>query len=488
MISLAEAGKLNRQGNVIPLFERISSDLETPVSAFIKLAEKRKTSFLLESIEGGEKLARYSFLGFDPFLVIQGNGSRVHIFRGRSRRTIEAASHDFLRELFSVYQPVRVEGLPRFTGGAVGYFSYDCIRWIEKIPDNNLDNLQLPEMMFGLYSRIVVFDHLKQEIIVIANILHDHDQPGFKQKYDEARQTIDKTILRLQKPLKHLSSPARQGRRRVVPDCTRPQFEKMVRKAKRYIKEGDVFQVVLSQRWRINSDQPALAVYRRLRRINPSPYMFLLKFGDKGVIGASPEMMVRVENGAIETRPIAGTRPRGKTDAEDEKQIASLLADPKEIAEHTMLLDLGRNDVGRVSRAGTVKVRERMLIEKYSHVIHIVSSVVGRLRRGVSPLEGHFACFPAGTVSGAPKIRAMEIIDELENLKRGIYAGSVAYLDFWGNLDSCITIRTVVKKQHSYFVQAGAGIVADSRPRREYDETKAKAAALIDAVTGESSR
>ncbi|MDF1545884.1 MAG: anthranilate synthase component I family protein, partial [bacterium] len=272
---------------------------------------------------------------------------------------------------------------------------------------------------------------------------------------------------------------------RIISSYSKSGFESMVRKAKKYIKEGDIFQVVLSQRWRLKSDKKPLDVYRRLRRINPSPYMFLLQFPDSSIIGASPEMMVRIEDGMAETRPIAGTRRRGKSENEDNALIQDLMTDAKELAEHTMLLDLGRNDVGRVSRPGTVRVKDNMVIEKYSHVIHIVSSVVGKLAKDASPIEGHFACFPAGTVSGAPKIRAMEIIDELEKLRRGVYAGSIAYLDFWGNLDSCIAIRTMVRKDGTYYVQAGAGIVADSKPSREFDETRDKARALIDAIAGE---
>ncbi|UCC45556.1 MAG: anthranilate synthase component I [Candidatus Zixiibacteriota bacterium] len=484
MISFSQARELNKKGNVIPLSERIPSDLETPVSAFIKLTTGKQTRFLLESVEGGEKLARYSFVGFDPFLVVEGSTDEVRIRKGRRVQNIKADPRDFIRELFRVYRPVHVEDLPRFTGGAVGYFSYDSARWVERIPDNNPDEINMPDMLFGLYSHIVVFDHLKQEMIIVANILHDHGEPGFRKKYDAARRFIGATVKRLNRPIR--ASSERQSRRKasIIPCCSRSEFESMVRAARKYIKEGDILQVVLSQRWLIESSTSALSVYRRLRRINPSPYMFLLDFGSDSIIGSSPEMMVRVEQGQIETRPIAGTRPRGKNTRADEKQIADLLNDPKELAEHTMLLDLGRNDIGRVSRAGSVAVKEQMIIEKYSHVIHIVSSVTGRLRKGVSPLDGHFACFPAGTVSGAPKIRAMEIIDELERHRRGVYGGSIAYLDFWGNLDSCIAIRTVVKKETKFYVQAGAGIVADSSPRREYNESAAKASAIIEAVTG----
>ncbi len=475
---------LAKQGNVIPVFARIPSDLETPVGAYIKLASGRPYSFLLESVEGGEKLARYSFIGVDPFLVIEGRWKQVIVRQGKKERHIAASPLEFLKELFSVYQPVRIEGLPRFTGGGVGYFSYDAIRWIERVPDTRPDPIGLPECQFGLYSRIVVFDHLRQEIIVIVNVLHDSGQKGLAAKITRAQRLLKETISALQRPLRIPKPPPKKQKVRMIAEQTRPDFETMVRRAEHHIKEGDILQVVLSQRWRLNSKSDPLSVYRNLRRLNPSPYMFLLNFGDNAVIGSSPEMLVRIEDGTIEGRPIAGTRPRGKTDAEDEHLIVDLRNDEKEIAEHTMLLDLGRNDIGRVSVPGSVGVHDNMKVEKYSHVIHLVSSVKGTLKKDISALDAYFACFPAGTVSGAPKIRAMEIIDELEPTRRGVYAGSIAYLDFWGNLDSCIAIRTIVKKSQSYFVQAGAGIVADSNPTREYQETIDKAKAAVAAIRG----
>ncbi len=488
MLTLAEAKRLNKKGNVIPLSMRVPSDLETPVSAFLKLAAGKEYSFLLESIEGGEKLARYSFIGFDPFLVVEANSNCVTLRKGKEKREVTTEPLGFLKELLAVYKPVVVDGLPRFTGGGVGYFSFDTIRWVERLPNSNHDKIGMPEVIFGLYQTVIAFDHLKQEIILISNILHESGEAGLDRKFREAVGRLKCMVADLQQPLRppKLSTPNRSKRVQCL--TGRSKYESAVRKAKRYIREGDIFQVVLSRRWQIESNEDPLTVYRRLRRINPSPYMFLLNFGENAVIGSSPEMMVRVEHGRIETRPIAGTRPRGKDDAEDARRIDDLLADQKELAEHTMLLDLGRNDIGRVAKAGSVQVRERMVIEKYSHVIHIVSSVVGELKNRTSALNGHFACFPAGTVSGAPKLRAIEIIDELEGTKRGIYAGSIAYLDFWGNLDSCIAIRTVVKKGKRYFVQAGAGIVADSVPSKESKETEAKAKAIIEAVTGESAK
>jgi anthranilate synthase component I len=484
MITFAEIKRLSRQGNIIPVTKRIPSDLETPVSAFMKIAGSAPFSFLLESIQGGEKLARYSFIGCDPFLTIEGTGREVTIRKGQTGRQVQANPAELLEALFAEYEPIAIEGLPRFTGGAVGYFSYDTARWFETLPDRHPKSAVLPEMMFGLYRTILAFDHLKQEIVVISNIFHSGSALQLKQSYSQAVADIQRISKLLQTSIPKQKA-VRATSKIIRPKSDQKSYEASVRKAKKYIKEGDIFQVVLSRRWEVESNRSDLDVYRRLRRINPSPYMFLLRFGDNAVVGASPEMMVRIEGARIETRPIAGTRPRGKTDAEDQKRIADLLSDPKELAEHTMLVDLGRNDLGRVCKTGTVKVAEQGIVEKYSHVIHIVSSVVGELKESASPIRAHFACFPAGTVSGAPKIRAMEIIDELESQERGIYAGSIAYIDFWGNLDSCIAIRTLVKKGKTYFIQAGAGIVADSVPSREFKETEAKASVLIQAVTGD---
>lgn len=484
MLSYTDLKKMNQKGNVLPLFKKIPADLDTPVSAYIKLTRGKKDSFLLESIEGGEKLARYSFLGFDPFLIIEGSQYSVTIRKEKQSRKLDVRPDQFIKELFKFYKPVKIESLPRFTGGGVGFFAYDTMRWMENIPDNNPAHIQLPEMRFGLFKNIVVFDHLKQEIIVIANILHDKQDSGLKGKYKQAVEDIDKIVKKLNSHI-HPNRKIRKSKPKIKLSYTKEEFCSMVRKAKKYIKEGDIFQVVLSQRWQVDSSKDSLSVYRRLRRINPSPYMYLLNYGEDAIIGASPEMLVRVENNIIETRPIAGTRPRGKNEQEDIVRIKDLLSDEKELAEHTMLVDLGRNDLGRVSEPGTVVMKDKMIIEKYSHVIHIVSSVVGKLKKKISPIDGHFSCFPAGTVTGAPKIRAMEIIDELEKERRGVYAGTIAYLDYWGNLDSCIAIRTIVKRKNRYYVQAGAGIVADSKPANEFKETESKAKALIEAIVGE---
>ncbi len=485
MLTLSDIQKLNNKGNVIPLHKRIPADLDTPVSAYLKLRGRSKQSFLLESVEGGETLARYSFLGFNPFLVIEGTNDGVTLIQNRKRRTIEVSPIEFVKELFEQYKPVPLHDLPRFTGGAVGYFGYDTIRWIEELPDNNPDLIGLPDLRLGLFREVVAFDHSKQEIVIIANILHDKGKKGLKQKYADARKAIHDMETRLKKPLPKQKPLPKGKRTRLEPHYTRKEFETMVRRAKKYIYEGDIFQVVISQTWHVDSKRDALSVYRRLRRINPSPYMFLLTFGDDAVVGASPEMLVRIENQRIENRPIAGTRPRGKDAAEDKALELDMLNDEKEVAEHTMLLDLGRNDIGRVSRPGGVKVEQQMMVERYSHVMHLVSIVSGQLKKEIGAIEGHYACFPAGTLSGAPKVRAMEIIDELEKERRGVYAGSIGYIDFWGNLDACVAIRLLVKRKNRYVIQAGAGIVADSKPAREFRESENKAHAMVEAVIGD---
>lgn len=497
--SFKQVKEMAERGNVIPLYQRIPADLDTPVSTFLRLAKNKKNAFLLESIEGGEKLARYSFIGFDPFLLVQVDapmsqtapGAEREIILTRGNRKLRLKGHppDVIASLSAEFKPVRIEGIPRFSGGGVGYFSYDTIRWFEKIPDCNKDVVGMPDCLLGYYQSLVVFDHLRQEIILIANILLDEGSGSLRQKYQNARKWVEDQRRALGVGLRNvqqvdLSLIGRGGMRSLD---ERKDFERNVRRAKRYIREGDIFQVVLSRRWKAKVDCRAVDIYRRLRRINPSPYMFLLKFGANAIIGSSPEMLARVEGGKIETRPIAGTRPRGKDEAEDQKYADDLSQDAKELAEHTMLLDLGRNDIGRVSIPGSVSAPRTMEIEKYSHVMHLVSAVEGKIKPEISALEGMFSCAPAGTVSGAPKIRAMEIIDELEQWRRGPYAGTVAYLDFWGNLDSCIAIRTIVKNARDIYIQAGAGIVADSVPAREASETEHKAQVLFQALTGSSS-
>jgi anthranilate synthase component 1 len=481
IMSLTEARRLAYKGNVVPLHEKVPADLDTPVSVYLKLASRSRKSFLLESIEGGEKISRYSFIGCDPLFSLYGFKDHVVLQRGRKRSRLDTFPIEFIDELFRQYKPVAVPGLPRFTGGGVGYFAYDTIGWFERLPETNPDPINMPPIALSLFESIIVYDHLRQEILLIANIMNS-GRGRFRDKYDRARERLEQMKAALHKTTRSRHKTPQSHRRQLKAHYSKKEFEAMVRKGKHYIREGDIFQVVLSQRWQLPYAGTALDLYRGLRRVNPSPYMYLIRDGEMSVIGSSPEMLVRVEDRLIETRPIAGTRRRGKNSDEDERLETELLADPKELAEHTMLLDLGRNDIGRVAEGGSVKVKDYFIVERYSHVMHIVSSVTGKLQKRVSPLQALYACFPAGTVSGAPKIRAMEIIDELEKHKRGVYAGAVGYIDFHGNLDSCIAIRTMLKKGNTVYVQAGAGIVADSRPAREYEETREKARALLAAI------
>ena len=460
--------KLSKKGNLIPVYKEIVADMETPVSAYKKI--ENEYSFLLESVEGGEKIARYSFLG-------------------TCRRSLvkNPKSFEEVREILKQYQPVKVPGLPRFHGGLVGYVSYDMVREIESRlveTDKNPDDLKLPLMQFLLTDTILAFDHIKHKILIISNA-HLKNDP--RQAYQEACSKIDALEKKLKKTLKlereEFEIPARPSKKLKVKSNLSPkEFKTMVKKAKEYIRAGEIIQVVLSQRFEAKCDADPFSVYRVLRIINPSPYMYYIKLGDLKIVGSSPEVMVRLERGVATLRPIAGTRRRGKNEEEDAKLMEDLLASKKERAEHIMLVDLGRNDLGRVCEYGSVKVTEEMVIEKYSHVMHIVSNVAGKLKPGKGAVDLIRACFPAGTVSGAPKVRAMEIIDELENIRRGPYAGSVGYFSFSGDLDTAITIRTILIKDNRAYVQAGAGIVADSVPEREYQETINKARALLSAI------
>ncbi|NQT30490.1 MAG: anthranilate synthase component I [Candidatus Saganbacteria bacterium] len=456
--------KLSKKGNLIPVYKEIVADMESPVSAYKKI--EGDYSFLLESIEGGEKIARYSFLG---------TVSKKQVYSLNSLSKI--------REILSKLKPVAVPGLPRFHGGLVGYVGYDMVRQIEAIPDKNPDEINLAPMLFLLTDTILAFDHLKHKIIIISNA----QVSGNPEKaYRQACAKIEKLEQKLAEPLDlsegELEIPSKRKELKFTSNFTKTQFEKIVKDAKEYIRAGDVIQAVLSQRLETRAQVDPFEVYRILRTINPSPYMYYLKLGDIKIVGASPEVMVRLEKGEATVRPIAGTRPRGKDEAEDRALAEELLASEKERAEHIMLVDLGRNDLGRVCDYGTVKVTEEMIIEKYSHVMHIVSNVTGKLKKGKDAVDLLAATFPAGTVSGAPKVRAMEIIDELENVKRGPYAGCIGYFGFSGELDTCITIRTIVFKGKKAYIQAGAGIVADSDPLEEYKETLNKARAMLSAI------
>jgi len=469
--------KLSKKGNLIPVCREINADMETPVSAYKKI--EGKNSFLLESIEGGEKIARYSFLGTSD-MIFRSKGNNIEMSEGGKTRKIKGEPFDMLKHILGHYKAVKLPKIPRFSGGAVGYIAYDMVRYIENIPDKNPDDLKLPQMLFLIADTVLAFDHVKKKIIVIANALTG-DDPG--RSYEKAKKRIDAVVKKLGKKLKQEKPKTKKGKEvKIRSNMTKNEYEGAVSKAKEYISAGDIIQVVPSQRFETAFKGAPFDVYRALRAINPSPYMYYLNFGSLKIIGSSPEVMVRYENGTATVRPIAGTRKRGEDAAEDKRLAKELLADEKERAEHVMLVDLGRNDLGRVCEFGSVKVTEEMVIEKYSHVMHIVSNVSGKLKKDKDAFDLLQASFPAGTVTGAPKVRAMEIIDELENLKRGPYAGAVGYFDFHGELDTCITIRTIIIKGGKAYVQAGAGIVADSVPEKEYTETVNKAKALFKAI------
>lgn len=474
---------LAKKGNLIPVYAEITADFETPLSCYMKIDDD-DYSFLLESVEGGERIARYSFLGSEPSLVFSSRGNSVTVRRGDDVKNFTARDPiEELRKLMSAYRVVDVRGLPRFFGGFVGYLGYDMVRFTERIPNNNIDDLKVPDCLFMLTDTILIFDHVDHKIKVVSNA-HVAGDPALA--YEESVEKIESIVADLKSApdkSKYLSSEkGRRGAPKFKSNFTKKEFESAVRRSKEYIKAGDIIQVVLSQRLETDVSVHPFQIYRALRSINPSPYMYYLKLDDFSIVGSSPEIMVRCEDGFVELRPIAGTRPRGKTEAEDARLSEELLKDPKERAEHIMLVDLGRNDIGRVCDYKTVKVSELMTVEKYSHVMHIVSDVSGRLKKGKDMFDVVRAAFPAGTVTGAPKVRAMEIIDELENRRRKTYAGSVGYFSFSGNLDTCITIRTMLIKDGKAYIQAGAGLVADSVPSREYVETLNKARALVRAI------
>jgi len=476
--------KLAKKGNLIPVYAEILADTETPVSSFSKLKDS-DYAYLLESVEGGERIGRYSFLGSNPCLVFRSRGKRIEIIEGRKSKkfTTKLTPLDELKKLLNKYKFVRIPGLPRFCGGFVGYIGYDMVRFFEKIPDKNRDKLNLYDSTFMLTDTILIFDHVDQRIKIVSNA-HVKNNPS--KAYDEAVRKIKSIEYMLMRGSRlHSAEIAseKKAKLKIKSNFTKEGFKRAVKKAKEYIKKGDIIQVVLSQRFEVElKNSSPFNIYRALRSINPSPYMYYIKVKDVKLVGSSPELLVRCEEGNLETRPIAGTRPRGKDIKEDNILSAELLGDPKERAEHIMLVDLGRNDLGRVSKTGSVRLPEFMIVEKYSHVMHIVTSVIGKLKKDKNSFDAISATFPAGTVTGAPKIRAMEIIDELENIRRGAYAGCVGYFSFSGNLDTCITIRTIVVKKNKAYIQAGAGIVADSNPMREYKETENKAKALVRAI------
>src|SRR6266478_5465085 len=483
--SLDEFLQLAKQGNVIPVFAEFVSDSETPVSAFKKV-NRSAYSFLFESTEKNDASGRFSFVGFDPRIVIQSYGREIRVARDGIEERFSTTTDplDEVRKLMARYQFVSHPALPRFAGGAVGFLGYEASRFFEpKVPAARDDDLQLPEMLFMLTGNVLIFDHRLRSLKILVNAFLDGGSP--EKVYARAVESLDSMVQQLSEPTDLPLVPVVDGEKQPPPrsNFRREDFQRAVERAKEYIRAGDIFQVVLSQRFESPFNGAPLDFYRCLRFINPSPYMFCLNFGDDfALVGSSPEMHVRLVGNTIEIRPIAGTRARGLTPAYDEANAAELLADPKERAELIMLVDLARNDVGRVAEFGTVRVTEFMQVERYSHVMHIVSNVTGRSRAGCTAFDVVRATFPAGTVSGAPKIRAMQIISELENMRRGCYAGAIGYFGFDGNFDSCIALRCAVLKNGKAYFQAGAGIVADSDPQREYEETISKARAMMKAL------
>lgn len=479
--TLEEFRRIAKPGSLVSVHRDIVADLETPVSAYMKLSAGQRYSFLLESVEKADTIGRYSFLGANPSIVFKSKGKQVTITRDGKQEAYESDDPlGELKKLMDQYQPVPIGGFPEFHGGAVGYMSYDQVRFFEKLPDNNPDTLNLPDLYFMITDTILIFDHVNNLLKIVSNA---HVERDVDKAYHDAVQKIDTISAAMKRPLglpETKAGPA--SNKEIRSSFTKEDFCDAVRKAKEYICAGDIFQVVLSQRFERETTTSPVNLYRALRCINPSPYMLLLQYPDVTLVGSSPEVMTQVRNGRCMVRPIAGTRPRGATAEEDVALERELLADIKEIAEHVMLLDLGRNDVGRISKPGSVAPTKRMIIERYSHVMHIVSQVEGDMLDDADAYDALRATFPMGTVSGAPKIRAMEIIDELEPVRRGIYSGGAGYISFNGEMDTCIVIRTMVIKDGVAYVQAGAGIVYDSVPEREFDETVNKAKALFRAV------
>lgn len=482
--SFKEFSRLAKQGNLIPVYQELLMDLETPLS-FFKRMERDRYSFLLESVEGSERWARYSFLGTRPYLIFKSTGTHIEIIEGGERRAIEASSPlKILEGLLKEYRPVTTDGVPPFFGGALGYVGYDAVAQFHEIPNPKKDPLGMPEIFFIFVQTLVAFDNLKHTIKIIDNV-RLNEKGNSRNAYSQATARIKRLVSSLQKKAKSLEARAlseKRSKRKIRSNLTPGAFQAAVRKAKDYIGAGDIIQVVLCQRLETRTHAEPFEIYRALRFINPSPYMFYLELEGLRVIGSSPETMVRLSGNTIELRPIAGTRRRGSSPEEERELEADLLSDPKEKAEHIMLVDLGRNDVGRVAEVGSVDVNELMTIERYSHVIHLVSNIRGKIVAGKGPFDLFVSTFPAGTVSGAPKIRAMQIISELEPERRGLYAGAIGYFSFNGNLDTCIVIRTILMQGKKAFIHAGAGIVADSDPEKEFQETLNKARAMLKAI------
>jgi anthranilate synthase component I len=486
---LKEFIKLTKKGNLIPVYREINADLDTPVSAFLKL-KKDDYSFLLESVEGQERIARYSFLGTNPGLIFKSKDKRIEIIYPKKNKKVSFISKvsplDEIKKIMQGFRSVAVAGLPRFYGGLVGYVGYDTVRFFENIPDKNKDELNIPDTLFILTNTLLIFDRLNHTIKILSSVILPKAASLSQKKrlYAEAVKKIQTIHSYFNKFVIGSQDSAKPEKLNVQSNLKKNEFTRMIKLGQEYIKKGDIIQVVLSQRFKIKTQKDDFAVYRALRILNPSPYMYYLKLKDFSIVGSSPEMLVRCEDGLVQTRPIAGTRRRGRDAQEDVRLEKELLVDEKERAEHLMLVDLGRNDLGRVSLPGKVKVDDFMRVEKYSHVMHLVSEVSAALdKKRFDIYDVLKAAFPAGTVSGSPKIRAMQIIDELENSRRSLYAGAIGYFSFSHNLDTCIAIRTILFKDGFAYVQAGAGIVADSVPEKEYQESVNKAKAMMEAIS-----
>ncbi|MGA8728115.1 MAG: anthranilate synthase component I [Terracidiphilus sp.] len=494
---------LAKEHTLVPLYRTLTADLETPVSSFLRTAWQERECFLLESVEGGEQVGRYTFIGLNPYKRIVARGRNIAITEGKKTTRIEGDIFNVLRDALGGHHPARLSGMPPFTAGAVGFFAYDAVRQVERLPQLAKDELGVPDACLLFFDEVLAFDHVRKQIWLVVTADTTLDTPAAA--YEKAVKRLTKLERRLSNPLPKLPKVKTSKKLKVKYRTSKPDFLAAVKRIKRYIAAGDIFQAVLSQRFDIAPDTDSFQVYRSLRTVNPSPYMYFLRFTPEGPLGgrpgkpqslskkrnpsemlelagSSPELLVRVHDGKVEYRPIAGTRPRGSNDKEDQAFEYEMMHDEKERAEHVMLVDLGRNDVGRVSQFGSVKVDRLMFVERYSHVMHIVSTIEGRLKPELTAVDALRACFPAGTLSGAPKVRAMEIIEELEPARRGTYGGAVLYADFSGNLDSCIAIRSLLTQDGKGYVQAGAGIVADSVPTLEHEESLNKAQAVIRAI------
>ena len=471
---------LAKEFKTVPVYKRILADLLTPISAYMKLMKNSKYAFILESVEKGERYGRYSFIGRNPNIILKSENNKTKIWENGKWNEEPTSFLSVLRKTQKNYKVPKLSGIPHFTGGLVGFMGYESITWVEDIPIYKKDDLQCPDALFMLYLEMIAFDHLQNQIILFSNVQIEVGM-DLEQAYADANSKIDKMGEELHTDIDY-QTPARLEQSELQSNFTQDEFESAVGKAKAHIEAGDVFQLVLSQRFQRKTSIDPLTMYRALRSINPSPYMFHLKLNNFDIIGASPELLVKVEDNEIEIRPIAGTRQRG-VDAEADKLLANeLLSDEKECAEHLMLVDLGRNDVGRAAQFDTVEVKEFMVVEYYSHVMHIVSDVRGKLQSGKDIFDALYSGFPSGTLTGAPKIRAMEIIHDLEPTRRGVYSGSIGYFDFTGDMNTCIAIRTMVMKDGSVYFQSGAGIVYDSDPKKEFEETVNKAKAINTAI------